>query len=288
MSVDPKEGGKCWSCKFCEDIGTQTFEDYVAYVRKCTKPDKEHIDNCDHNCEEYLWDGHTTEYWKQSDSAPAQPQFQSARSSSVSDNSAARWVIPLIAAILVLLIGVVILLIKSSRPAPQEDPLPSETATAAPTELPTETVLQLPSYETRIVRTNSGAGLNLREKPNTTAEVVVLMDFGAQVNLLQERGDWAYVQYGEHTGWCSMKYLVTEAQAQEPLAPEAGEDAVTAVVMTESGNLRLRETPSSNAEIIGALPKGAVVTVVKESGDWSYVEYQGEAGWCASKFLSIG
>lgn len=288
MSVDPKKGGKCWSCKFCEDIGTQTCEDDVTYVRKCNKSDKVYIEKCDDTCADYVWDGHTAEYWKQaaSDTADA-PVFNSVRVPPAPRNSTAKWIIPVIVVIALLLVGVVALLIKSSRPSSAAGRQPTVSETAASTEAPTEAPTEPPSYETRIVRTKSGAGLNLREKPNVDAEVVVLMDYGASVKLMQERGDWAYVLYGEHTGWCSMKYLVSEEEAKDE-PPADGDQSDIAFVVTESGNLRLRKEPSSDSEIIGALPKGAEVTVVKESGDWSYVKYKGEAGWCASKFLTRG
>jgi len=35
MSIDPKKGGKCWSCKHCEDIATQTHNEQGSYYRKC-------------------------------------------------------------------------------------------------------------------------------------------------------------------------------------------------------------------------------------------------------------
>ncbi|MBQ3147424.1 MAG: hypothetical protein IJB91_06825 [Oscillospiraceae bacterium] len=57
MSIDPKKGGKCWSCKHCEDIATQTHNEQGAYYRKCTKSGHEYIDTCRFSCSDYVWDG---------------------------------------------------------------------------------------------------------------------------------------------------------------------------------------------------------------------------------------
>ena len=58
-----------------------------------------------------------------------------------------------------------------------------------------------------------------------------------------------------------------------------------AVVVTESSPLRLRLAPE-NGEVIGKIPKGASVTVLK-SGDWPYVEYQGQRGYVSGQYLRM-
>ena len=59
-----------------------------------------------------------------------------------------------------------------------------------------------------------------------------------------------------------------------------------AVVVTESSPLRLRLAPETG-EVIGKIPKGAGVTVLK-SGDWPYVEYQGQRGYVSGQYLRMG
>lgn len=61
MSIDPKKGGKCWSCQYCEDIATQDDNPSGSYYRKCTKSGREYIDTCCNYCSDYVWDGQYTE-----------------------------------------------------------------------------------------------------------------------------------------------------------------------------------------------------------------------------------
>lgn len=62
MSTDPKKGGQCWSCKYCEDIATQTNNPHGSYYRKCTKSGHEYVDICRFSCADYVWDGKHDRY----------------------------------------------------------------------------------------------------------------------------------------------------------------------------------------------------------------------------------
>lgn len=73
MSIDPKKGGKCWSCKYCEDIATQDNNPSGSYYRKCTNSGKEYIDTCSFTCGSYVWDEKTPEnsYTSSASSSPS-------------------------------------------------------------------------------------------------------------------------------------------------------------------------------------------------------------------------
>ena len=83
MSIDPKKGGKCWSCKHCEDIATQTNNEEGAYYRKCTKSGHEYVDTCVFSCADYVWDG------KDPDFAPSNAGSSSSSSSASSSTAPA-------------------------------------------------------------------------------------------------------------------------------------------------------------------------------------------------------
>ena len=69
MSIDPKKGGKCWSCEYCEDIATQDDNPNGSYYRKCLKSGREYIDTCSNYCSDYVWDGQHPENVSSSSSA---------------------------------------------------------------------------------------------------------------------------------------------------------------------------------------------------------------------------
>lgn len=81
MNIDPEKGGKCWSCKHCEDIATQTNNESGSYYRKCTKSGHDYIDTCCFSCSDYIWDGKDPAF------APAPPATPAASATSVSSAS---------------------------------------------------------------------------------------------------------------------------------------------------------------------------------------------------------
>ena len=84
MSIDPKKGGKCWSCKYCEDIATQTNDPSGSYFRKCNKSGHEYIDTCRFSCSDYVWDG------KDEDFRPSATSTSYSSSSSGSSSSSSK------------------------------------------------------------------------------------------------------------------------------------------------------------------------------------------------------
>lgn len=161
--------------------------------------------------------------------------------------------------------------------------LPTET-TEAPPAASEETSATEASGEKYVVKTEFGSGLNLREGPGTDTEVIDTLEEYSVVTVLKTEGKWAYVSVGNLSGWCSMDYLVPEG---DPSLEETQSTAVTATVTTESGELRLRTEPSLDSDVIKGIPKGETVTVLRQEGDWAFVDYKGTEGWCSSEFLTF-
>ena len=72
-NIDPKKGGLCWSCEFCEDIATQTNNPSGSYYRKCKCSGHEYIDTCKFHCSDYIWDRKHDQYVTPSSSSPSKP-----------------------------------------------------------------------------------------------------------------------------------------------------------------------------------------------------------------------
>lgn len=88
MSIDPKKGGKCWSCKYCEDIATQDDNPSGSYYRKCSKSGKQYIDTCSFYCSDYIWDGeHTENSSSSSSSSTSSSQYSGTSSTSSSQGT---------------------------------------------------------------------------------------------------------------------------------------------------------------------------------------------------------
>ena len=65
-----------------------------------------------------------------------------------------------------------------------------------------------------------------------------------------------------------------------------GANEAAGYVATAEGNLNVRSTPSSSAEITAVLKKGSYVTLTNKSAQWWRVEYaKGQFGYCHSDYI---
>lgn len=150
----------------------------------------------------------------------------------------------------------------------------ASTPTPTPTVTPDGGIVQPPAGVTAVV---IGGKLNLREKANTDAPVLIRIPEGAGVTVIERGSAWSQVQYGRYTGHVMTRYLSFDDAAA----------AETARVTTPSGSLNLREKDESGARILLQIPQGSMVTVLQKQSGWCLVRYQGTSGFVMTKFLSF-
>lgn len=212
------------------------------------------------------------------------PQRRSQAAPAAPSGKSRKGILPAVAVILCILCLGLFIWSRFTKPkeAVLDEPAPAETTTAPQTEA-TELPTEAPAA-TYVVKTESGNGLNLREGPGTDTDIITAMEEYSVVTVLEVQENWAFVSIGDLTGWCSMDYLVPE----DSFSREDSEEApISATVTTKSGELRLRTEPSLDSEVIDGIPKGTSVIVLRQEGDWCYVEYEGNRGWCSSEFLTF-
>lgn len=281
MEIEPKKAGQCWSCKYCKDIGTQTCEDCVTYVRQCSHPGRDVIDKCEHRCADYVWDGTHKEHWRPdppaapSSSAPSSTPAKGAYAASSDHGSKAAIAVIIAAAALICVILFLLFWPRQTAQTNLADIPASETTDPADYSL---------AGAIRYVSTQSGNGVNMRAKANASAEVVYAIPDNQSVVIQKTYDNWAYVSFDGYEGWCSMDYLITEEAHAQLMQNYLN---IPAIVATESSALRLRMTPSLNSEPIESMPKGSEVIVLRLEGDWAYVDYRGMSGWCAAEYLEM-
>ena len=79
--------------------------------------------------------------------------------------------------------------------------------------------------------------------------------------------------------------LAVSAQASLPELQE-GEAYATVRLATAFSTLNVRSSPSTEGEIVGSLPSGSRVIVVREEGEWSYVRTGQIEGYVAESYLT--
>lgn len=129
----------------------------------------------------------------------------------------------------------------------------------------------------RYVRTNTGAGVNLRGSPVETGSVLTGVPEGARVDVLFKGVEWYKVKVGENTGFIVSKYLYTEA----------GGSSQYAVVNNPRSTqvLNLRETASSTGTILGKYKNYTPVSILQSGDIWCKVQVGDKTGYMMTQYL---
>ncbi|MEW5940122.1 MAG: SH3 domain-containing protein [Chloroflexota bacterium] len=130
-------------------------------------------------------------------------------------------------------------------------------------------VLNRPNLPRRHVATNL---TGLYEKPSFGVPLASELTFGAEVEILQEEGRWAFVRQRDgYLGWVYAPYLA-----------EGSAPAPTHLVLAPA--IELRAEPKADSPIVTRLVSGTEVTVTGRAGKWSRVEAN-KSGWIPSVHL---
>ncbi len=125
----------------------------------------------------------------------------------------------------------------------------------------------------------AGIGLRVRAAPDPQAQILRTLPFGARVVVVEIREGWARLAEG---GWCAAQWLelLTETQVIPPPTPALPRKARVIVKI----GLRVRAAPDLQAQILRALPFGAIVNVVEIKDGWARLS---DGGWCAVQWLEM-
>jgi len=133
------------------------------------------------------------------------------------------------------------------------------------------------SSENTNIRLNQGkitasGGLNLRETPSSTGNMLITIPEGTTIDLSDKQDQWYKTTYQSKTGWVSANYL-----------------AVTSIkgIISASGGLNLRETPSSTGNVLVTIPKDTSVELLEQQDQWYKTTYESKTGWLSADYVTL-
>lgn len=129
----------------------------------------------------------------------------------------------------------------------------------------------------RFVRTNTGAGVNLRGSPADSGTVITGVAEGTKVDVLVKGVTWYKVRVDSQTGYIASKYLATEA----------GGASQYAVVNNPKNSqyLNLRETASQSATVLGRYKNFTPVSILSGGDTWCKVQVGDKTGYMMTAYL---
>jgi len=165
----------------------------------------------------------------------------------------------------------------------------TETPTASPTSTPapTDTTADAVTITTATVQTPSGS-LNLRASASTSAQIITTIPRLTCVAVLTQGDTWCQVLYNSYTGYVLTTYLSFTAVTvtATPTATVDASNGVTAWVYTASGSLNLRESASSSAAVLVAMPRLSQVTLLSQGTTWCQTQYGTLVGYAMTAYLT--
>lgn len=105
--------------------------------------------------------------------------------------------------------------------------------------------------------------LNIRKDPDGAANVVGTLSDGSACEILETLDGWVKISSGEVEGYASSEYILTGDEAKE-----AAKDLVKERAYITADNLNIRETPSTDGQIVGKCLQGELHEIVGEENDW--------------------
>ena len=105
--------------------------------------------------------------------------------------------------------------------------------------------------------------------------------------------EFAYHDNEEDANWIKENINEIAANVVQSLAQYFGlpfllpEPVRTGTVRTDGGRLNLRANPSTDARVIGLIPNGSSVIIFGQTGNWYVVQYGGQIGYAAVRYISI-
>lgn len=132
--------------------------------------------------------------------------------------------------------------------------------------------------------------LNLRSGASYSAAIITVMPGNSRVTVTGASQNGFYpVDFGNRPGWALGQYLDIDAGADPGSGDDDGEPPSGETATVIDGELNLRSSPSTSANVLTVLPNGATVTLTGQSNNgFLSVSYRGTSGWAYATYLSTG
>jgi uncharacterized protein YraI len=135
---------------------------------------------------------------------------------------------------------------------------------------------------------NTTDWLNLRSGPGTNYGVILVMEPGAYVEIVQNVQNGYYrVYYNGTSGWAAAAYLDRSGGGGQVSGGGGGGGSGGSATVTSA--LNLRAGAGTGYSVLTVMPSGATVSLNGDSSNgFLSVTYQGMSGWAYADFLSSG
>lgn len=133
-----------------------------------------------------------------------------------------------------------------------------------------------------IAKVESG-NLNVREIPNINGKLVGKMPKDSACEILEITEDgWAQITSGNVSGYVSMEYLYTGADAVMRAS-----ELMNTVAVVNADSLKVRDEASTDSAVLTQVPKGEELEVIEVLEEWVMVSIDGEEAYVSADYVTV-
>ncbi len=134
-----------------------------------------------------------------------------------------------------------------------------------------------------LVMANVKSALNIRDVASEDGKKIGKLYKDCGGTILERRDGWTKLQSGNLIGWAKDQYLFFDEEAKA-IADEVGKTIGTVNTTT----VRVRQNPSTEAEVYGLLPKGEILEILEETEDgWVGIDFEGNIGYVSAEYMDL-
>ena len=124
--------------------------------------------------------------------------------------------------------------------------------------------------------------VNIRDRASEEGEIVGKLYDNSVGTLLKKEGDWYYIKSGCVTGYVKGEYVLTGKKAKK----RADKVGVRMAKVTTT-TLKVRKKPSLKAKVLGLVPEGDLLTVIKEVDGFVKVAVEEGKGYVSTDYVEL-
>lgn len=154
----------------------------------------------------------------------------------------------------------------------------------------------------------TASNINFRKSNSTKSPIIGTIKKDTKVQVINLKGDWAYIKYNDKNGYVSNQYLKTSTNFK-PIQTKTTQTKKNIVKPTmknrikitsnniskaipiktayvTASNLNVRGGKGTSYGIKAVLSNGTKVEILQETGEWSKIRYRNLEGYVSSKYLN--
>lgn len=128
--------------------------------------------------------------------------------------------------------------------------------------------------------------VNVRQKPGTSSKVVGKLFSGCVATVLEDKGDWVYINSGNVTGYVVKQYLLFGGEAEQAIAKK-----YTPKIKVTANVLNIRSGAGTKYKVIGSFTNGAEAELLEKGKDWMKIRFSSggtkKTGYVYAQYVKV-